>query len=346
MRAEAGDLVAAIPLPAVLIQWDERIAATNIEAATLLGDGLAGRHFITALRQPALLDAIEGTFRDSAPRRTRYHATEDRQNASFDVSCRAVKLESGAGVLLCFQDVTHLEQAGQMRRDFVANVSHELRTPLTALLGFIETLQGPAREDAGARDRFLTIMQTEATRMERLVGDLLSLSRVEAEERVRPTEPVDLPGLLRSVLNGLAPLAAEAGVTLRPEFPETRLEVPADPDQLRQVVMNLVENAVKYSGRGASVTVRLSGPGYQPRLRVEGVEIAVTDTGPGFDPMHIPRLTERFYRVDNHRSREMGGTGLGLAIVKHIVNRHRGRLRIESEPGRGSSFCVILPLRA
>ncbi|MCA0996358.1 ATP-binding protein [Alloyangia pacifica] len=346
MKAEARDLIDAMPLPAVLIRWDERIDAANAEATALLGEGLAGRHFITVLRQPVLLDAIEGTFRDGTPRKTRYLSTDGRQDTAFDVACRAVALEKGPGVLLTFADVTHLEQAGQMRRDFVANVSHELRTPLTALLGFIETLRGPAREDAAARERFLGIMETEAERMERLVGDLLSLSRLEAEERVRPTEPLDLPELMSSVLNGLAPLAEEAGVSLVRDLPEGPLEVVGDSDQLRQVMVNLVENAVKYSGRGAQVTVRLSPPTYQPRLRAEGVEIEVTDTGPGFDPLHIPRLTERFYRVDSHRSREMGGTGLGLAIVKHIVNRHRGRLRIESAPGKGSTFRVILPLRA
>jgi len=345
MKADARQLVAAIPLPAVLIRWDERIAAGNAEAEALLGKDLAGRHFITALRQPTLLDAIEGTFRDGAPRLPRYLTSDGRQDTAYEVSCRAVDLESGPGVLLTFQDVTHLEQAGQMRRDFVANVSHELRTPLTALLGFIETLKGPARDDAAARDRFLGIMEAEAGRMERLVGDLLSLSRVEAEERVRPTDMVDFGALLRSVLNGLSPLAQEAGVTLALDLPEVSPEIPGDPDQLRQVIVNLVENGVKYSGSGSEVRLAVSQPAYQPRLRGEGVELTVTDSGPGIDPIHIPRLTERFYRVDNHRSREMGGTGLGLAIVKHIVNRHRGRLRIESAPGQGTTFRVVLPSR-
>ncbi|APZ54692.1 sensor histidine kinase [Salipiger abyssi] len=346
MQADSRQFVAAIPLPAVLIRWDERIAAANAEAQSFLGDGLEGRHFITALRQPALLDAIEGTFRDGAPRLTRFLTTDGRQNTTYEVSCRRLDLEGGRGVMLTFQDVTHLEQAGQMRRDFVANVSHELRTPLTALLGFIETLKGPARDDPAARDRFLNIMEAEAGRMERLVGDLLSLSRVEAEERVRPTDPVDLPGLLRSVLSGLAPLGDEAGVRLEADLPEGALEVPGDADQLRQVMVNLIENGVKYSGRGAEVRVSLSAPAYQSRLRGEGVVITVSDSGPGFDPLHIPRLTERFYRVDSHRSREKGGTGLGLAIVKHIVNRHRGRLRIESKPGEGASFQVVLPTTA
>ncbi|MBY6006367.1 two-component sensor histidine kinase [Salipiger bermudensis] len=344
MQTDSRHVVAAVPLPTILIRWDERVEAANAEATALLGDGLEGRHFITALRQPSLLDAIEGTFRDGAPRLTRYLTSDGRQDTTYEVSVRPVPLEGRPGVLLTFTDITHLEQAGQMRRDFVANVSHELRTPLTALLGFIETLRGPARNDAAARDRFLGIMEDEAGRMERLVGDLLSLSRVEAEERVRPIEPVDLAGLVRSVITGLAPLANDAGVTLHTDLPEGPLELPGDADQLRQVLVNLVENGVKYSGRGTDVTVRLSAASYQPRLRGEGVELSVRDTGPGINPIHIPRLTERFYRVDSHRSREMGGTGLGLAIVKHIVNRHRGRLRIESTPGEGTTFRVILPL--
>ena len=343
MQTDSRHVVAAVPLPAILIRWDERVEAANAEAKSLLGEGLEERHFITALRQPSLLDAIEGTFRDASPRLTRYLTSDGRQDTTYEVSVRPLPIEGKPGVLLTFTDITHLEQAGQMRRDFVANVSHELRTPLTALLGFIETLRGPARDDAGARDRFLGIMEDEAGRMERLVGDLLSLSRVEAEERVRPTEPVDLAGLVRSVIRGLAPLANDAGVTLVTDATEAALEVPGDPDQLRQVVVNLIENGVKYSGRGAKVRVHLADPAYQPRLRGEGVELSVTDTGPGINPIHIPRLTERFYRVDNHRSREMGGTGLGLAIVKHIVNRHRGRLKIESAPGKGTTFRVLLP---
>ena len=343
MQTDSRHVVAAVPLPAMLIRWDERVEAANAEAKALLGEGLEGRHFITALRQPSLLDAIEGTFRDAAPRLTRYLTSDGRQDTTYEVSVRPLPLEGKPGVLLTFTDITHLEQAGQMRRDFVANVSHELRTPLTALLGFIETLRGPAREDAAARDRFLGIMEDEAGRMERLVGDLLSLSRVEAEERVRPTEPVDLAGLVRSAIRGLAPLAEDAGVTLETDAPEAVLEVPGDADQLRQVVVNLIENGVKYSGRGAEVRVHLAEPAYQPRLRGQGVELAVTDTGPGINPIHIPRLTERFYRVDSHRAREMGGTGLGLAIVKHIINRHRGRLKIESAPGKGTTFRVLLP---
>jgi two-component system phosphate regulon sensor histidine kinase PhoR len=214
---------------------------------------------------------------------------------------------------------------------------------LTALLGFIETLRGAAKDDPAARDRFLGIMEREAGRMNRLVHDLLSLSRVEAEERMRPTDPVDLSAVLRSVVLSLRPLADEAEVTMSLSGTGAPLIVPGDADQLAQVFTNLVENAVKYSGRGRTVTVSLGERSQDPTIRGEAVPVVVADNGDGIPAVHIPRLTERFYRVDSHRSREKGGTGLGLAIVKHIVNRHRGRLRIESEVGTGSRFIVILP---
>jgi len=343
-----SSLVEAMPLPAVVIGANERIEAANASAQALLGQGIEGRHFITALRQPALLDCIESCLRDGLARKADFLTTENTQDLTYRVSCAPVTTREGAlrgrGVMVAFEDVTHLEKAGRMRRDFVANVSHELRTPLTALLGFIETLKGAARQDPAAQQRFLGIMESEAARMNRLVGDLLSLSRVEADERVRPTDRVDMKALLQSTVSGLVPLAADAQARIALHLPECSVIIPGDEDQLRQVFTNLAENAIKYGGRDCEVSITLSSPAYEPRLRVPGVEITVSDTGPGIDEIHIPRLTERFYRVDSHRSREMGGTGLGLAIVKHIVNRHRGRLRIDSAPGQGSQFKVILPV--
>jgi two-component system phosphate regulon sensor histidine kinase PhoR len=180
--------------------------------------------------------------------------------------------------------------------------------------------------------------------MAQLVDDLLSLSRVEAEERRRPTEHVELRALATSVAAALEPLAAASGAELRLDLPPQPLTVPGDPRQLRQVLVNLAENAIKYGGPNGPVEIALTGPAEEPGLRRAGVRLSVTDRGPGIAAHHIPRLTERFYRVDAHRSREVGGTGLGLAIVKHIVNRHRGRLRVESEPGKGSRFTVVLPV--
>lgn len=341
-----SDFLAAMPLPAVMVDQSERIIAANAEALTLLGQQIVGRHFATILRQPQVLDAIEASLRDKTPHKARHLANDGAQDTTYDVICRYVRgigAVQGGAVLVSFQDVTHLEQAVQMRRDFVANVSHELRTPLTALMGFIETLRGAARDDPAARDRFLGIMEGEAARMNRLVGDLLSLNRVESEERVRPKEHVNLTQTLEETLHSLRPLAEEADVVLNLTAPEAPVQVTGDPDQLRQVFTNLVENAIKYGGSGGRVDLALSCSERDPAVRAAAARVQVIDKGPGIAPVHLPRLTERFYRADNHRSRQLGGTGLGLAIVKHIVNRHRGRLRVESQLGQGSVFTVILP---
>lgn len=343
MSQAFSDILAAVPLPAVLIDGSERIVGANDDARALIGKGIEGRNFVTMLRQPGLIDTVEAVLRDSRPRVAQYLANDGAQDTTFQVSARVVSDQRV--ILLCFRDVTHLEQAGQMRRDFVANVSHELRTPLTALMGFIETLRGPAREDAAARDRFLDIMEGEAGRMNRLVGDLLSLSRVEGDERVRPRDQINLTDILSSVLRTLRQLAEDAGITLEPEFGAEPVEMTGDPDQLMQVFTNLIENAIKYGASGGRVTVRIDPVGRDPALRAPGVRVHVIDYGPGIDAIHLPRLTERFYRADSHRSRAQGGTGLGLAIVKHIINRHRGRLHVESELGQGTQFTVVLPLQ-
>ncbi len=340
------EFLCAMPLPALLVDQSERIIGANPEALTLLGQQIVGRHFATILRQPPVTDAIETILRDKRPREAQHLANDGAQDTTFRVTFRYVNgigAVKGGAVLVSFLDVSHLGQAEQMRRDFVANVSHELRTPLTALMGFIETLRGAARDDADARDRFLSIMDGEANRMNRLVGDLISLNRVESEERVRPSEDVNLTQQIESTLRSMRPLADEAGVTLHMTAPDDPVIVTGDPDQLQQVCTNLIENAIKYGGAGGRVDVVLSISDREPALRAPGARIQVIDQGAGIDPIHLPRLTERFYRADSHRSRELGGTGLGLAIVKHIINRHRGRLRVESNLGQGSVFTVILP---
>ncbi|NOD91494.1 two-component sensor histidine kinase [Ruegeria sp. HKCCD4884] len=340
------EFVRAIPMPALMVDQTERIIAANTDATTLLGLNIVGRHFATILRQPQVLEAIEQSLQSKSTKKTRHLSNDGAQDTTFEVECRymnGIGAVSGGAILATFQDITHLEHASQMRRDFVANVSHELRTPLTALMGFIETLRGPARDDPGARDRFLQIMTDEANRMNRLVGDLLSLNRVESEERVRPSEQLELTGLLQSILNSVRPLAEDAGVDLTLEAQDGPVSVTGDSDQLRQVFTNLIENGIKYGGSGGNVLVRVLSMDRDTAMRGPSVRVQVIDRGPGIDPIHLPRLTERFYRADSHRSRQLGGTGLGLAIVKHIVNRHRGRLRVESELGKGSVFTVILP---
>lgn len=342
--APIADLLAGIPLAAIAVDRSERIVAVNAAAESLLGSLPVGRHYITLLRQPAIVEAVEYCLAGRGMKTAEYVIGRDGNDITYEVTVAPV--DSSQIVLLSFQDITHVTAAGQMRRDFVANVSHELRTPLTALMGFIETLRGPARDDAAARGRFLEIMAGEAERMNRLVGDLLSLSRVEEEERVRPTAVVDLHSVLATTLRNINPLAVEADVILKPDLGSACFSVIADADQLQQVFTNLIENAIKYGGTGKIVTITANRLVRDAALRGPAVQIAVHDKGQGIDPIHLPRLTERFYRVDSHRSRSVGGTGLGLAIVKHILNRHRGRLRIESELGRGSTFLVTLPLAA
>ncbi len=341
-----SEFLEATPVPALLVDQSERIVSANTDAKSLLGEQIIGRHYATILRQPGVLNAVEACLKFKASRHTRMISNDGVQDTLYDVTCRYINgigVVSAGAACISFQDITHLEQAGKMRRDFVANVSHELRTPLTALMGFIETLRGPAREDAAARDRFLTIMDNEAGRMNRLVGDLLSLSRVESEERVRPQNKVNITEQIQSTVKSLTPLSTEAGVEIQIDAPPDPVVVPGDEDQLRQVFTNLIENAIKYGGTGGSVRINVEVLDRDPTVRGPAVRIEVIDNGPGIDGIHLPRLTERFYRADSHRSRELGGTGLGLAIVKHIINRHRGRLRIASELGQGSVFTVVLP---
>ncbi|SFT68905.1 sensor histidine kinase [Sedimentitalea nanhaiensis] len=344
--ALVNDLLAATPLPALVVESGEWIVAANPEAKRLLGAGIVGRHFANVLRQPPVIAAIEATLQDHQEHQARHMVSTGAQDTPMEVTCRHIAALGPAypsAVVVSFQDRADVEQAGQMRRDFVANVSHELRTPLTALIGFIETLRGAARDDEAARDRFLNIMEGEAGRMNRLVGDLLSLSRVEAEERVRPTNQIDLAGLLTSTLTSMTPLADNNKVNLTLVAPDPPVQISGDADQLRQVFTNLIENAIKYGGSGGHVTVELREIDRDPVLRAAALDVRVIDQGPGIDSVHLPRLTERFYRADNHRSRQLGGTGLGLAIAKHIVNRHRGRLKVDSEKGNGATFSVILP---
>jgi two-component system phosphate regulon sensor histidine kinase PhoR len=336
--------MAGVPIPLVTVGPDERIALMNPPAENLFGQSAEGRHFLTVLRQPPIIDAITEARSRGIRAEARYNRKDHSGETVYRVLCTPLGPGGAQGVVASFEDVTSIETAGQMRRDFVANVSHELRTPLTAIIGFIDTLRGPAREDPAARDRFLDIMEGEAQRMNRLVHDLLSLSQVETEERIRPTALQDLTTLCASVCHSLRPLAEEGGVTLSLLSPEVPLpHVRGDADQLRQVFTNLVENAIKYGRDGGRVELAFATLPRDPILGGPAVSVTVRDFGAGIDSIHFHRLTERFYRVDGHRAKKMGGTGLGLAIVKHIMNRHRGRLKIDSRLGKGSSFTTIFP---
>lgn len=345
MNLDTARLVlGGLPLPVLIIGPDARVRALNAAAALLFGAQAEGRHYMLALRAPGLVDCIQAALSGGAPAEVRHRVSERGRESLWRV--RAAPLPDGQGALVSFTDETATEAAERMRRDFVANVSHELKTPLTALTGFIETLRGAARDDTSARERFLAIMDREASRMRRLVDDLLSLTRVEGEERVRPTGRVEIGPLLASVVAAQKPQAEDRLVRVKLEGEVAGLTVSGDADQLTQVFANLLENALKYGSSGGEVTLSVTTSERDPAIRGPAVRIEVADRGQGFDPIHIPRLTERFYRIDSHRSRAEGGTGLGLAIVKHIVSRHRGRLAIDSTPGKGSRFSVILPVSA
>ena len=335
-----GEIVEALPFPVVLVGPDERLLAANPPAIALLGINAVGQHFVVSLRNPAVVAGVERVLAQSEGAEATMRILDGTRETLWRTILRPVTTRDGPGALISFEDVTAMEETGQMRRDFVANVSHELRTPLTAFRGFVETLRGAARHDPKAQDRFLAIMEREAERMSRLIDDLLSLSRVEQDVRVRPREPADLVSITEQAVALFGNDAKDGRIRL--DAPSEAM-VQGDVRQLQQVVNNLVENALKYGGADGVIRIEIAGPGRDAVLQCMAFRLSVSDEGDGIEEHHIPRLTERFYRVDSHRSREKGGTGLGLAIVKHIVTRHRGRLRIESVAGKGSVFSVFLP---
>jgi len=341
-RPTIEEMIAAFPLSSLVIGPGAEIVALNAGAEQMFGRAAVGRHFTTTLRHPSVVEAVEQCLQNGTSRNLTYQVVEYGNDVFYAVHVQAVAQSDL--ILLTFQNRTEMERAEQMRRDFVSNVSHELRTPLTAMTGFIETLRGSARGDAAAAERFLTIMASEADRMNRLVDSLLSLSRVESRERMRPTLRFDLRDVLRTAGDTLTPVARDRNVTLRFDAGSQPVQVKGDADQLLQVFLNLIENAIKYGDTDQVVSITAQAVLHDPVLRGPAIAIEVADRGRGVDPIHLPRLTERFYRADDHRSRALGGSGLGLAIVKHILNRHRGRLKIASQPGEGSQFTVILPV--
>ena len=336
-------VVAGLPDPVVALDRDGRVLAVNDRARRLAPALRQGEPVALALRMPELIEAISRAAAESEEQRVVYfeRVPLDRWYETIVMPVkRAATATSPDFVLMTFHDLTPLRRVEEMRADFVANASHELRTPLAALLGFIETLQGSAREDSKARARFLAIMQEQARRMARLIDDLLSLSRIELNAHRRPDTPVDLAPIVRQVADGLETLARDRGVTVNIDNANA-MTVLGDHDELVRVFENLVENALKYGAAGRRVDIKL-GQGSSAEGEPEA-QVSVRDYGPGIAPEHLPRLTERFYRVDVTESRAQGGTGLGLALVKHILNRHRGRLTIESAPGAGAVFTVHLP---
>ncbi|CAL80378.1 two component sensor histidine kinase; phosphate regulon [Bradyrhizobium sp. ORS 278] len=338
-------VVDGIPDPAVLLDRAGRVIHLNAAAAQLAPALRKGELAQFALRTPEIITALREAIATTEIRRASYHdhVPVDRW---MELIITPVPVPTAFGgtdkcMLMTFRDLTPLRRVEEMRADFVANASHELRTPLAALSGFIDTLQGPAKDDPKARERFLGIMHTQATRMARLIDDLLSLSRVELSAHVRPDTLVDVVPIIRQVTDGLESLARERQVVIETSLPETPVTIAGDREELLRVFENLIENALKYGASGGRVIVSLEhavSAENAPEIRVK-----VRDFGPGIAPEHLPRLTERFYRVDVGDSRAQGGTGLGLALVKHILNRHRGRLLIESVPRNGAAFTACFP---
>ncbi len=331
------EIVQALDIAAIVVDVQRRIVAFNRHAADLFPAITTGHPVAVASRNPDLMQSIDRVFTDG---RTDTTEIMERmlQGRRFIVTASPL---SGPMLLLQFRDTSEQARLAQLRADFIANASHELRTPLASIKGFIETLQGPARDDAPARTRFLGIMATQAQRMNRILDDLLSLSRIEMRAHLKPEGEVDIGDVIAQVIRGLEPLAREADVTLSLKPAATVMRVRGDREELEQVMQNLVHNAIKYGRKSGTVEIELSERA-AAKGRRRALAISVKDEGPGIAPEHLPRLTERFYRVDTARSREKGGTGLGLAIVKHILNRHRGELEISSEVGRGSQFTVVL----
>lgn len=329
----------------IFIDQSRKITFANAAAKSRFGEDIEDESLVRIVRNPEFLSAIDriNAGDDEAHVELTIGATP---SATFDVKLHALGegLANKAKIAITFEDVSQMRDAQLMRSEFVANVSHELRSPLTALAGFIETLRGPARDDTDARQRFLALMENEAARMKRLIDDLLSLSKLQGKERIRPSGEVDVVQLLDHVIATLSPVADKEQKTIRVSNHTDQTLIIGDHDELIQVFHNIVENAIKYGALDSAVDVNIDRSLNIGAVEGPAIVVTVKDEGQGIQAEDIPRLTERFYRADKSRSRIKGGTGLGLAIVKHILNRHRGRLEIESKLGEGSTFQIILPV--
>ena len=332
----AESLAAAVADPMVVFDDKGIVAHANAAALSAFGDVGPGISLPLKFRAPELQDLLEQILSRNVASRTVEYSERVPIERVFRVSASAVGRGTGLHVMV-FKDQSESRRIDRMRADFIANASHELRTPLASIAGFVETLRGPARNDEAARERFLQIMHNQTSRMARLIDDLLSLSRLEMKSGIAPGARVDLVPILKAVVDSLKPLAGETGVVMENEFAEGSVTVAGDRDELYQVFENLLENACKYGQSGGRVILGQGEP-----ARDGEVAIAIRDFGPGIPDEHIPRITERFYRVDVDSSRSQKGTGLGLAIVKHILTRHGGRLTVRSKVGEGSTFTVHL----
>lgn len=335
----AEDLAAAVPDPLIVFDARGSLVHANQTAETVFGPLVPGISLQLKFRAPEMQELVEKVASGRAVSGVVDYSERVPVERVFRVAATSIG-SRGRLFALVFKDQSEVRRIDRMRADFIANASHELRTPLASIAGFVETLRGPARNDPAAREHFLQIMQNQTSRMARLIDDLLSLSRLEMKPYLRPSTRLDIRQILQSVVDSLGPLAADSAVVIEKHLPEVAAEVAGDRDELFQVFENLLENAIKYGQSGGKVIVSIEQGGQAGR---RDVEVSFRDFGPGIAEEHIPRVTERFYRVDVETSRAQKSTGLGLAIVKHILTRHDARLSIKSEVGNGATFTVHFP---
>ncbi len=337
--------------PLFFLNADRQIIFMNTMAVRMFGAEYLDRNFVRLIRHPDVIQLIDdiavGDVAGGLKEGSIKVSLEQPLGGVFNFNVINIGdyKEEGTVLSITMRDMSDLAHAEQMRSDFVANVSHELRSPLTALSGFVETMKDRAKDDAPARERFLELMEREAARMVRLIADLLSLSKVEASQHHVPSDKVNMGTLVKRAVTTLSGRAKAEDKTIEIDIGEDMEPVNGSEDELMQVAINLIENAIKYGCPKSTVTVGVKTVENVAGISGKAIAFSVRDRGEGIAKEHLARLTERFYRVDTHRSRDKGGTGLGLAIVKHIVNHHRGRLHVASEVGEGSVFTVHLPLK-
>ena len=349
-RANSAETIfESLPLPLLLLDANRRIVRATAGAKLLLGDMTAGRDLALAIRAPKILEAVDGVLAGDSIRLIELD-TEFPAMMFIEAQIRPLEEPAADGSVLVVSlfDVTEIKKSQQMRTDFVANASHELRTPLAVVSASIKTLQGPKRGDPESQTKFLNMIENHATQMTRLIDDLLSLSRIELSANIIPTGTVDLYSVLSDIAHRLEVPAAQRNINIEFEPGLGIRHITGDEVEIAQLFQNLIDNAVKYSNENSTVRIGLR-EAVKPTPTgghddMQFLEVSVADEGAGIPAEHIPRLTERFYRVNTALSRRMGGTGLGLSIVKHIVGRHHGTLDIHSVEGEGATFTVFLPV--
>lgn len=343
-------LVDTLPDILIMINDNKQIVRTNRAARAIFGQNLAQKLLEDVIQSPNLMDAVNSVIADLKGRELEFRIEEPVLRDFLAIIERfPVPSAGGISTVITMNDITELKSVEQMRADFVANASHEIRTPLASIKGFIETLMGPAKDDAQAREEFLKIMLDQADRMQQLINDLLSLSKIEMNANSVPVDPVDICKVVRKEIEHFKLPAQDKQQRLIMDLHDNLPSAKGDANELAQVVHNLVGNAIKYGNANSDVNVRVRVTSDLPadskmRNQSRVIHLSVQDQGEGISKQHLPRLMERFYRVDSARTREIGGTGLGLAIVKGIVNRHRGAFTVESTVGEGSTFHIYIPI--